>query len=139
MGIETIGTGIKTTILATIATGLRVYASNEIPDTLGELPCVLILPGESEYATTYEPAFDLMMRLVLCISKQDSPSAFSKILDYIDTTGAKSMWLALDADRTLGGSASTSKLVKNLGVGFTTWGQIVYLSTEFELAIWSKP
>ena len=138
MGIETIGTGIKTTILTTIATGLRVYASNEVPDSL-ELPCALILPGISSYATTYEPAYDLTFRIILCVSKQDSPSAFNTILDYIDSTGAKSIWLAIAADPTLNGSAETSKLVRNLGVGSTVWGGIVYLSTEFELNVWSKP
>ncbi len=136
MGIEQIGDGIK--VLIDTISGLRVYAPKEVPDTLGELPCALILPGESEYATTYEPAFDLTYRIVVCISKQDTPSAFNKILDYIDTTGDKSIWLKLDADRTLHGTASASKLIKNLGVGFTTWGTIVYLSTEFELAVWSK-
>ncbi len=139
MGIETIGTGIKTTILATIATGLRVYASNEIPDTPGELPCIMVLPGPSTYATTYEPAFDLTMRLVLLMSKQDSPSAFNKMLDYIDTTGVRSIWLALTADNTLNASASASKLLNNTGTGFILWGGITYLSTEFELAVWSKP
>jgi len=138
MGIETIGTGIKTTILTAIATGLRVYASNEIPDTL-ELPCALILPGESEYATAYDVSSDLTFRIVLCISKQDTPSAFSKILDYIDTTGPLSIWIALAADKTMNATCHTSKLIKNLGVGYTAWGNIVYLSTEFELAIWSKP
>ena len=49
MGIEAIGDGIKTR-LNTIA-GLRVYAPKEVPDSL-ELPCALILPGESIYATT---------------------------------------------------------------------------------------
>ncbi len=134
MGIEAIGDGIKV-LLVTIA-GLRVYAPKEVPDSL-ELPCALILPGESDYATTFAPAFDLTYRIVVCVSKQDTPSAFNKILDYIDTTGAKSIWLKLDADRTLNGTASASKLIKNLGVGYTTWGQIGYLSTEFELAVWS--
>jgi hypothetical protein len=135
MGIEAIGTGIKV-LLNTIA-GLRVYASNEVPDSL-ELPCALILAGTSDYATAYDLSFDLTYRIVVCISKQDTPSAFNKILDYIDTAGAKSIWLKLDADRTLNASAHTSKLLRNLGIGYTTWGAIVYLSTEFELAVWSK-
>ena len=134
MGIEAIGSGIKV-LLGGIA-GLRVYAPNEIPDTL-ELPCALILAGESLYATAYDLSFDLTYRIVVCISKQDTPSAFNKILDYIDTTGAKSIWLKLDADRTLNATAHTSKLIRNLGIGSTVWGGIVYLSTEFELAVWS--
>ena len=134
MGIEAIGTGIKVR-LNTIA-GLRVYAPNELPDSL-ELPRALIIPGESLYATTYEPAYDLTYRIVICIAKQDTPSAFNVILDYIEAVGVRSIFAAIDADRTLNASCDTCKLQRNLGVGSTVWGGIVYLSTEFELAVWS--
>ncbi|KKO08318.1 hypothetical protein LCGC14_0050160 [marine sediment metagenome] len=115
MSIETIGTGIKATILATIATGLRVYATNEIPDTL-ELPCVIIMLGPGKYATAYDQSFDQVFRLILCVSKQDSPEAFNRLLDYVNETGAKSLFAALDADRTLNATASASKLVFNIQI-----------------------
>ena len=136
MGVEAIGTGIKTTILATIATGLRVYATNEIPDTL-ELPCVLVMLGPGKYATTFDGSYDQIFRLILCLAKQDSPSAFNKLLDYIDDVGAKSLFAALNADRTLGATCSTSKLDSHSGAGSTQWGNIAYLSCEFELQVWS--
>lgn len=134
MGIEAIGDGIKVR-LNTIA-GLRVYAPKEMEDTL-ELPCALILPGESLYATAYDRSSDLTFRIVICIAKQDTPSAFNVILDYIEAEGPRSIFAAIDADRTLNGSAHTCKLQRNLGVGSTVWGGIGYLSTEFELAVWS--
>jgi hypothetical protein len=134
--IEAVGTGIKTTILATIAAGLRVYATNEIPDTL-ELPCVLIMLGPGKYATTFDPAYDQVFRLILCVAKQDSPSAFNKLLDYINETGALSLFAALDADKTLNATCSASKLDNHSGAGSTQWGKISYLSTEFELQVWS--
>jgi len=134
MGIKAIGDGIKVR-LNTIA-GLRVYAPKELSDSL-ELPCALILPGVSEYVTTYEPAHDLTFRIIVCIAKQDTPSALNSILDYIEGTGAKSIFAAIDGDRTLNASCDTCKLQRNLGVGFTAWGGIGYLSTEFELAVWS--
>jgi len=136
VSIEAIGTGIKTTILATIATGLRVYASNEIPDSL-ELPCVLVVLGPGDYATTFDGSYDQVFRLILCVSKQDSPSAFNKLLDYIDHTGAKSIFAALDTDRTLNATCSASKCASHTGAGSTLWGNIVYLSTEFQLQVWS--
>lgn len=136
MGIEAIGTGIKTTILATIPTGLRVYASNEVPDTL-ELPCILIMVGSGKYATTFSQAYDQIFRLILCVSKQDSPEAFNRLLDYVEPVGARSIFAALDADRTLNATCSTSKLDHFSGIGSTQWGRIAYLSTEFELQVWS--
>lgn len=134
MGIEAIGDGIKVNLNTIV--GLRVYAPKELPDSL-ELPCALILPGVSEYATSYDPDHDLTFRIVVCVAKQDTPSAFNAILDYIEATGAKSIFAAIDADRTLNASCDTCKLQRNLGVGSTVWGGIVYLSTEFELAVWS--
>lgn len=136
MGVEAIGSGIKATILATITTGLRVYATNEIPDSL-ELPCVLVMLGPGKYVTTFDGAYDQTFRLILCVSKQDSPAAFNRLLDYVDETGARSLFAALDADRTLDGTASASKLDSHSGSGSTQWGRIVYLSTEFELQVWS--
>jgi len=136
VSIEAIGTGIKTTILTTIATGLRVYASNEIPDSL-ELPCVLIMVGPGKYATAFDSSFDQVFRLILCLAKQDSPAAFNKLLDYVDDVGARSLFAALNADRTLGATCSTSKLDSHSGAGSTQWGNIAYLSCEFELQVWS--
>lgn len=136
MTIEAVGTGIKATILATIATGLRVYATNEIPDSL-ELPCVLVMLGPGEYATTYTGTYDQIFRLILCVAKQDSPPAFNKLLDYVNETGALSLFAALDADRTLNATCASSKLAHHSGAGSTPWGKIVYLSTEFELQVWS--
>lgn len=134
MGLETIGAGIKT-LLSTI-TELRVYASGELPDSL-ELPCALVLLGPNDYATTFSAGYDTVYRIIVCLAKQDSPSAFNKIIDYIEPAGAKSIFAKLDADRTLSGSCNSSKLIRNLGIGSTAWGNIVYLSTEFELAVWS--
>jgi hypothetical protein len=136
VSIESIGTGVKTTILAAIPSGLRVYATNEIPDSL-ELPCVLVMMGTGEYATTFLRTFDQAFRLILCIAKQDSPSAFVRLLDYVNEAGGSSLFAALDADRTLDGTCSASKLASHTGAGSTTWGGTVYLSTEFELQVWS--
>ena len=136
MTIEAVGTGIKSTILATITTGLRVYATNEIPDRL-ELPCVIVMLGAGEYATTFTGTYDQVFRLLLCISKQDTPSAFNRLLDYINETGGLSLFAALDADLTLDGSCASSKLASHSGAGSTLWGNISYLSTEFELQVWS--
>lgn len=136
MGIEAIGTGIKTTILATITSGLRVYAANELPDTI-ETPGLIILLGAGKYATAFDSGYHQVFRLILCLAKQDSPEAFNRLLDYVEPTGSKSIFAALDADKTLDGSCDTSKCTGFSGAGSTAWGSINYLSTEFELLVWS--
>tara|TARA_Y100000310_G_C20514878_1_gene730681 strand:+ start:527 stop:931 length:405 start_codon:yes stop_codon:yes gene_type:complete len=134
MGVKDIGKGIKVR-LETIR-GLRVYAPHELKDTL-QLPCAVILPGDEDYASTFDSAYDCIFRIMVCVAKQDTPSAFSNLLDYVEATGAKSIFAAIDGDNTLNGSCSASKLARRSGFGGTPWGAIVYLSTEFELQVWS--
>lgn len=135
MTLKTIGTGIKTR-LETIS-GLRVFAPNELPDSINQFPCALILPGDVTYDATFDDAADLRYRILLLVSKQDSPSAFNKLLDYLEVTGTYSVKAAIEADSTLGGTASDCRVSNNKGASSTVWGGHMYLSTEFELLVWT--
>lgn len=133
MGVESIGTGLKTTLSIS---GLRVYAPNELPDSINELPAALILPRGVAYKQTFGDATATSIytfRIVLLLTKQDAPSAFNEILDYIEPTGTKSLVAKVAADRTLNSSCDTSWVSDNLGLGTTNWGRVSYLSTEFLL------
>ena len=131
MGIETAGTGLKT---ALDISGLRVYAPNELPDSVNP-PCALILAGETNYEAAFEADYDYILRLIILVAKQDSPSAFDKILPYIEPTGSSSVIAKVKAAPTLGGNCDVARVRRNLGIGATNWGGIMYLSTEFEIAV----
>ena len=140
MGVEAIGTGIKTR-LETIS-GLRVFAPNELPDTIPELPCAIIMPPTIEYDTMFTAAgaiesHDYIFRIILLFSKQDSPSALNRLADYTEPTGTYSIIAAIDGDNTLDGSACDSRMTSNTGAGVTVWGGYPFLSTEFELLVYS--
>ena len=135
MGMELIGAGLKT-VLATAITDLQFYEPSELPDTVNP-PCGVILPGETVYDTDFAADGDYILRLVILVGRADLPSAISKILDYIDPSGTGTVVAAVKADKTLSASCDTSKVLRNLGVGFTTWGGINYLSTEFQIAVWA--
>lgn len=132
MGIEAAGDGLKT-VLAGL--GVRTFAPKELEDRIPELPCILILPGEINYDTTFNTHYDLTLRLLLLLAQQDKPSAFNALLDYIEETGTSSIVAKVKADRTLNGSVNDCKVLRNLGIGATVWGGIAYLSTEFEIAV----
>lgn len=134
MAMEAMGAGLKT-ILSTIS-GLHIYAPAELPDSI-DPPCALILPGETLYDIDFDADYDCVLRLVILIAKPDQPSAINKILDYIEPTGVNSIVAAVKVDRTLSSSCADAKVIRNLGVGFTTWGGINYISTEFIIQIWS--
>ena len=134
MGVESIGTGIKTR-LATIS-GLRVFAPNQLPDTIPELPCAIIMPPTIEYDTTFTDSNDYVFRIILLFSKQDSPSALNKLMDYTEPTGTYSIVAAIDGDNTLNSTADDSRITTNTGAGVTVWGGQPFLSTEFELLVY---
>ncbi len=135
MGMETIGAGLKT-VLSNAITDLQFFAPNELPDSISP-PCAVILPGPMDYDVAFDAGYDIILRLVIILSKQDQPSAIDKILPYIEPSGTGTVVAAVKGDRTLNGSCDDCKVLRNLGVGFTVWGGITYLSTEFEIAVWS--
>lgn len=136
MSFATIADGIKKR-LETIS-GLKVFATKELPDSVNQFPAALILPGETPYVTTLSSTdCDYNFRIILLFAKADTPSAISKMLEYMAVEGSKSVVAAIHGDKTLDGSADTCKVSRNLGVGSTSWGGYVYLSTEFALQVWA--
>ena len=133
MGVEGFGDGIKTRLVT--ITGLRVFAPNELPDSLSEFPVALVLPGETLYNSVLGSKQRTTMRVLLVLAKPDQPSALNKLLDYIDPTGAATVVGAIDGDATLNAKADTARVVRNTGVGSITWGGQVYLGTEFEIDV----
>jgi len=137
MGLELIGSGIKTR-LQTISDLKRVYAPNELRDTYNSFPCAIIMPGETNYDQTFSGAYFSRWRIIVMISKQDTPSALNKLMDYMEPTGTNSIKAALYGDSTLNGSADDCELDRNLGYGVMTFGGITYLSTEFDLIVYAR-
>ena len=135
MSIKTIGDGIKTR-LETISS-LKVFAPKELPDSINQFPAALILPAETVYDATFDNQADLRYRILILLTKQDTPSAFGKLLDYMEVTGTYSVKAAIEADSTLGGTADDCRVSRNQGASFTLWGGVQYLSTEFELLVWT--
>lgn len=134
MSLEAIGSGIKTR-LETIP-GLKVFAPNALPDAINQFPAALILPGETNYNAMFSGDANYVFRVIILITKQDTPSALGKLLDYIELTGTYSVKAAIETDSTLNGSADDSRVSRNLGIGATVWGGYSYLSTEFLLDVW---
>lgn len=133
MSVETIGTGLKTAI-ATI-TGLQVFAPNELPDTINSYPAAIVLPGVLKYHRTHDDMWDTSFRIVVLFAKQDTPSAMAKMVPYMELSGTYSIKAAIENDRQLGGVADDLRVETCSGAGYTTWGGVTYLSTQFEVYI----
>lgn len=136
MGMLQIGDGLAVR-LKTIR-GLRVFALKDLPDSINQFPAAIILPGETAYVTTFSSTdADYNFRVILLFSKQDSPSAISKMLPYMAVSGDKSVVEAIHGDRTLDGNAEDCKVTLNHGISSLAWGGVVYLSTEFSVEVWA--
>lgn len=134
MGIKTIGTGIKTR-LETIS-GLRVYTPNEVPDSISDFPVAVILPSRTEYNKDFDASPDYTFRILIFLTKADTPSALNELINYIEPTGTYSVLAAIEGDSTLDSTADDSTVTANSGFGAIPWGGYIYLGTEFELQVW---
>lgn len=136
MSLKAVGTGLAVTLKN--ISGLRVYAPAELPGSLNEFPCALILHS----GTTYNAAMgsgdatqEHRFRVKLAVTSQDLPSALSDLLDYLDNTGDSSVRAKINADPTLNKTCDTAWVESNTGQGGFMWGGLMYLGTEFEIVV----
>lgn len=135
MGLKDVGQGLKAR-LKTIRTINRVFAPDEIPDGIPELPCALIYIGNIEYDKTFDGKMDIIFRIVVLIANQDKPSALNIVVPWADESGKDSVRAAIYADDTLDGSVDDLRMVSCLGQGTQIHGGVPYLSTEFEVFVY---
>lgn len=137
MGLKEASTGLATRLKQIHE--LRVYPTDELPDSVNQFPAAIIVPGETEYVTTFSSTdADYNFRIILLFSKQDNPAAISKMLPYIAVSGDKSIVEVIHADATLDDNVETSRVVRNLGIGSIVWGGTPYISTEFLVQVWDN-
>jgi len=115
--------------------GLRAYKPSEMPDSINDLPAVVVLVGATPYHTAFGGDFDHNLRIMLLLSKADTPSAFRRLYDYIAATGTKSIKAKLEEDGSFGGACDDSMVGPNSGAGQTVWGGVPYLSSEWPIFI----
>jgi len=130
MSLEAVGAGLAV-ILENIS-DLRVYAPAELPGSLNEFPCALILHA----GTTYNVAMgsgdatqEHRFRVKLAVTEQDLPSALSKLLDYLDNTGTSSVRAVINADPTLNSTCNTAWVESNTGQGGFMWGNLYNINS----------
>lgn len=130
MGMESMGSGLATRII-TISDIKRAFAPSELPVSIPELPCALVVPADTLYNQTFGNAEVIQFRVVILASSADQPGQLNRLIDYIDKSGDDSVYAAIAGDATLGGAADFTMLMSNTGIGTTQWGGHHFLSTEF--------
>jgi hypothetical protein len=125
--ISELRAGIKTN-LATI-TGLRV--SDFQPDNINP-PVAIVFPISVNYDETFARGMQTYTFSVQVIVGRVSERSGQNSIDaYISSTGSKSIKLAIESNKTLGGKAFDLRVTDMRNYGELLVGEVNYLSAEF--------
>jgi hypothetical protein len=125
--ISELRAGIKTN-LATI-TGLRV--SDFQPDNINP-PVAIVFPISVNYDETFARGMQTYTFSVQVIVGRVSERTGQNSIDaYISSTGTKSIKLAIESNKTLGGKAFDLRVTDMRNYGELLVGEVNYLSAEF--------
>ena len=114
--------------LATI-TGLRT--ADTVPDNPNP-PIAIVLPQSVQYDNAFQHGMNTYTFSVLVIVNRVSERTAQNSLDaYVSGTGSKSVKLAVESDKTLGGKAFDVRVTDLRNYGDITIGEINYFSAEF--------
>jgi len=125
--ISELRVGIKTN-LATI-NGLRV--SDYQPDNINP-PVAIVFPISLNYDETFHRGMQTYTFAVqVIVGKVSERSGQSAIDSYCSSTGANSIKLAIESDKTLAGKAFDLRVTDMRNYGELIVGEVNYLSAEF--------
>lgn len=114
--------------LATIS-GLRT--TDTVPDNPNP-PIAIVLPQSIQYDNAFQRGMNTYTFSVLVIVNRSSERTAQNALDaYVSGTGTRSIKLAIESDKTLGGKAFDVRVSDLRNYGDITIGEINYFSAEF--------
>lgn len=126
--------GIATN-LATID-GLRTSAT--IPDQVTP-PIAVVMPNQITYDTSFSRAggdeYEFIVMVI--VGRVDERSAQNRLDAYCSGSGASSVKLAIEKDKTLGGKAFDCRVTTLRNYNQVTVGDTTYLSGEFVVQVYA--
>lgn len=125
--ISDLRTGLATN-LATIS-GLRTAAT--MPDNPNP-PIAIVIPSTISFDDTFQRGMQTYtFNVLVIVGRADERTAQNKLDAYCASTGASSIKLAVEKDKTLGGKAFDVRLTEMRNYGQIVIGEVTYLSAEF--------
>ncbi len=118
--------------VATIATLREVYA--RWPKSVNA-PCAMVQPSSPTVLEqiTFSGGFQYSIDVVVIVPLAAGPDVAQAALDpYLDTEGASSIWAAIEADQTLGGTCSSLDIT-----AVSAYAPLVVADVEYESARWT--
>lgn len=127
---------VRTALAARLGTisGLRAYADRAA--SISPPVCLVLPPGGTFMRyDTMDGAVQITLRAVLLISLATSAMGQDIMDPYLATTGPQSIWAALSADPTLGGTVHYAALTEVTTYGTINVGDVDYLGCHFIIDI----
>lgn len=132
--VSELRTGLATN-LATIA-GLRTSAT--IPDQVTP-PIAVVMPNQITYDTAFARAggdeYEFIVMVI--VGRVDERTAQNRLDAYCSGSGASSVKLAIEKDKTLGGKAFDCRVTNLRNYNQVTVGDTTYLSGEFVVQVYA--
>jgi hypothetical protein len=126
--------GIATN-LATI-TGLRT--SDTMPDNPSP-PIAVVSLSSVEYDQTFQRGMTLYtFDVTVIVSRADARNAQNYLDTYCSSTGANSVKLAIESDKTLNGKAFDLRVTQLSSYGSLTVNDTTYLAAEFSISCYAS-
>lgn len=121
------------TVLATIP-DLRVY-----PRLSGQInpPAAVIAPGTGPFLTyrTSNTSHDLDLAVTVFVGRGNDRTADEQLSAYIADSGSQSIYAAVDADSTLGGTVDDAWVTQAQDWGVFVFGDVSYLGCVFGVQV----
>ena len=123
------------TRLATIS-GLRT--TTETPDAINP-PVAIINVNTVAFDSVMARGLDEYTFTITVIVGRVGERSAQRLLDsYVSSTGASSVKLALELDKTLGGKCDTLRVTDMRNYGQILIGEVTYVAAEFNLVVYAK-
>lgn len=116
--------------------GLRT--TTETPDTISP-PIAIVNVSNVNYDRTFQRGLDEYNFVVTVIVGRVGERSAQRLLDsYVSSTGASSVKLAIELDRTLGGKCDSLRVTDMRNYGSLVIGEITYLAAEFNVVVFAQ-
>lgn len=101
-------------------------------------PMAVIMPGTgavANYSASMDGEADYTLRAIVVVAPGDSAGGEDLLDPYIATSGAQSIWAAVQANQTLGGVVSYAVVTQATGYRLMQFSGVDYLTCSFIVSI----
>jgi hypothetical protein len=126
------------TIRAALKTALESAfdrVATEPPDQVNPPMAVISGPEPINYGETFEGTTHHLFFTVRVLVSRNVPRSAQSVLDDYMGDGANSVYGALEADGTLGGTVVSAQVVTSQNLGSLTIGEVVYAAVDFTVDV----